>query len=349
MPSERVEGWQREAGSTRMRRPSYLRQLASRAATRAGAAVIVPPRSVFRADGASGFVEANKPYGDEVPDALPRTAATSPRPSRGPPPADLQARAATPHGGRSDTAHAAAIAVREPNARESLPTEHTPASPNSTVGAHSHASRIGVDALTPSAAFARQAAAESKPTLVATPKATPASAPTMPPIRASRNKVVVRGTPASLEQIAEAARIVTPHPTPSAAPYGSANRAPGDPSPLDGGKPSSADSPDIHSAQAGSEARPSLAAATQEAMIRASRVDTMPPSPLIPQPTRPAPPAKPESRATGLHIGTLEVHVASPPSLPPQAHLAPTRAVRRTGGATRRIARGFSVFGLGQS
>lgn len=330
-----------------MKRPSYLRQLASRAATRVGVAAIVPPRSLFRADGASGFLETNKPQGDEVADALPYRAVTSPRPSRGPLTADVQAQAAAPHGGRSDAAHTAFIAARERNARESQPTTHAPALPYSTVVAHSGAPRVGVDA--PAVAYARQEVAESTRTQVATPIATPAGASTTPPTNASRNGVEMRGTPASLGQIAAAAGIVTPHLTPSAADRGPADRGPRDPSTTDVSKPSSADSPGMQSARAVPDTRPSPASATQETMIRERRVDTLPPVPLMPLPTRSPPQAKPEPQATGLHIGTLEVHLSAPPSTLPQARPAPPRVARGTGGATRRIARGFGVFGLGQS
>jgi hypothetical protein len=337
-----------------MKRPSYLRQLASRAAARAGAAVVVPPRSLFRADGASGFLESHKPHGDEVTDTLPHTAATSPRPSRGSLAADLQGQAAAPHGGRLNASHTASIAAREPNDHESQPTAHAPASPYSTVVAHSLAPRVGVDAPARAVTYQRRATAESTPTHVTTPIVSPGGAPTRPPTNASRNEGDRRGTPASLEQIGAAAGIVTPQRTSSAAGRGSAYRGPayrgpGDPSPTDVSKPSSADSPGMQSAQAVPDTRPSLASAAQETRIRERRVDTMPPAKLIPQPTRPPPQAKPESHATGLYIGTLEVHLSAPPSTPPQAHPAPPRAARGTGVAARRIARGFSVFGLGQS
>jgi hypothetical protein len=59
-----------------------------------------------------------------------------------------------------------------------------------------------------------------------------------------------------------------------------------------------------------------------------------------------------ERSASGLHIGTLEVRVVmpSPPQPPPAGPRAAARTpIRGGGGTTRRIARGFSVFGLGQT
>jgi hypothetical protein len=70
--------------------------------------------------------------------------------------------------------------------------------------------------------------------------------------------------------------------------------------------------------------------------------------PAIAAPARPTP-----ARAPGppsLHIGTLEVHVVTPAAAPqvaaPRARPRPVATVGGTGG---RLARGFGVFGLGQS
>ncbi len=76
------------------------------------------------------------------------------------------------------------------------------------------------------------------------------------------------------------------------------------------------------------------------------------PLPLITpaaQPPRPAPAREPP--ASGLHIGTLEVRVTAPAPAAGQPQPAPRMVAR---GAARRpsggrIARGFGVFGLGQS
>jgi hypothetical protein len=72
--------------------------------------------------------------------------------------------------------------------------------------------------------------------------------------------------------------------------------------------------------------------------------------------TPPAPPPRPplahaprDRAPSGLHIGMLEVHVTPPPA----TQATPSRQARqarvRTGGRAAAIARGFSVFGLGQS
>ncbi len=71
--------------------------------------------------------------------------------------------------------------------------------------------------------------------------------------------------------------------------------------------------------------------------------------PAAPAPTRPSPPrAQP---APGLHIGTLEVHVTTPPApiaaASPRA--LPRPSVRPPATAGTSIARGFGIFGLGQS
>jgi hypothetical protein len=341
MPSGHAAGWQRDDGSAGMKRPSYLRQIASRA-IRTGVAVVAPPRSPFRADAAGGFLETNTPPGDDVPDVSRRATVPSPRTSREAVATNLQPQAAVPPYGHA--VHAASTAVREPNARDSQPTAHTPASSYSTIVTRSSAPQMGIDAPPPALAHARQTAAEPTPTQAAITIATPVSAPTLPPAITSRNKDVMRGTPASLEQIAAAARIVTPRHTDTAA-----DRGPIDPRPTDGNRTSTADSPGTRSAPAVTNTRPPLPFTTQETMIRERRVDTMLPAALIPQPTRPPPQAKPEAPGTGLHIGTLEVHLSAPPSTPPQAHPAPQRAARGTAGTARRIARGFGVFGLGQS
>ncbi len=75
-------------------------------------------------------------------------------------------------------------------------------------------------------------------------------------------------------------------------------------------------------------------------------------TPPAPPPRPPIPPPARERAATGLHIGTLEVRVVTPaaPPVPATAHPAPRqRASRPAGSGSGRIARGFGVFGLGQS
>jgi hypothetical protein len=52
---------------------------------------------------------------------------------------------------------------------------------------------------------------------------------------------------------------------------------------------------------------------------------------------------------TGLHIGTLEVRVVPPPAAPLPAARPVPRAPARATAPAGRIARGFGVFGLGQS
>jgi len=72
-------------------------------------------------------------------------------------------------------------------------------------------------------------------------------------------------------------------------------------------------------------------------------------APPAPQPRPPMPPSARDRAASGLHIGTLEVRVvtpAAPPAAIPRAASNP-RAGRSSGGG--RIARGFGVFGLGQT
>ena len=74
--------------------------------------------------------------------------------------------------------------------------------------------------------------------------------------------------------------------------------------------------------------------------------------------TPPAPPPRPpaatarERETPGLHIGTLEVRIVAPtpPAPPPTPRYAPSRAIARAPAArSSGIARGFGVFGLGQS
>jgi hypothetical protein len=74
-------------------------------------------------------------------------------------------------------------------------------------------------------------------------------------------------------------------------------------------------------------------------------------TPPPPPPRAPTPPDR-ERAAPGLHIGTLEVRIVAPtpPAPIPAPRAAPARAAARAPAArTGGIARGFSVFGLGQS
>ncbi len=75
-------------------------------------------------------------------------------------------------------------------------------------------------------------------------------------------------------------------------------------------------------------------------------------TPPPPPPRAPAPTAR-ERAPPGLHIGTLEVRIVAPNPTPaslPAPRPAPSRAVPRAPAArVGGIARGFSVFGLGQS
>jgi hypothetical protein len=68
----------------------------------------------------------------------------------------------------------------------------------------------------------------------------------------------------------------------------------------------------------------------------------------------PAPPASPPPQAAAplLHIGTLEVRVIDPaPTQPVKVDLrhAPPRTARPPAATAGVIARGFGVFGMGQS
>jgi hypothetical protein len=70
---------------------------------------------------------------------------------------------------------------------------------------------------------------------------------------------------------------------------------------------------------------------------------------VMPPPPPPRTPiAAPERSPPGLHIGTLEVRIAAPAPALPRVRLAAT-APRARGARVNGIARGFSVFGLGQS
>jgi hypothetical protein len=79
-------------------------------------------------------------------------------------------------------------------------------------------------------------------------------------------------------------------------------------------------------------------------------------APLLPVIAPPAPAPQPAresaSAPASLHIGTIEVRVSTPH--PPRQVLAPPRPARRAlvtrpAAGTGTIARGFGVFGLGQS
>jgi hypothetical protein len=73
-----------------------------------------------------------------------------------------------------------------------------------------------------------------------------------------------------------------------------------------------------------------------------------PPAP----PHLPIPPSSRERAGPDLHIGTLEVRVVAPPAPPLAAGMprsTPRQGTRAAAASSGRIARGFGVFGLGQS
>ena len=108
---------------------------------------------------------------------------------------------------------------------------------------------------------------------------------------------------------------------------------------------------------------PVLAAASQKAETRRAEAVPEPartnrvamhdmPETLVPAPPqRPAMASRPErTRASGgLHIGSIEVRVVAAPAAAPASQQVTRQAARPASRPIGRIARGFGVFGLGQS
>jgi hypothetical protein len=106
-------------------------------------------------------------------------------------------------------------------------------------------------------------------------------------------------------------------------------------------RPTTAEAAAPPAAPTGPEAAPSLSTRLAPPVL-------VPPPP---PPRAPAPPAARDHAQSGLHIGTLEVRITPPPAFrAAPSHPAPRQAAARTGGGrAASIARGFGLFGLGQS
>jgi len=320
-----------------MKRPSYLQQIAPGASGRPLAAgpVLAPPRLLFRPGSA-----ASDPVGIETRVAPPRAAVPG-GPVRAPavqayPTARPVARAPLDLG--PEPRRDRRWATTPPAAAVPPPSLHEPAPPRihgeQRTGDQRGAGKPARPAVMPDVAGEARSpvrfggtAAKAPP--LASPgafEAPPASGarPSLPPDRSPRAPV----EPGGVSQPAAPDR-------PNRVPEPPAERSP---------RPRE----DVRDAFAPIVPRipsPPANGAGPDAAAAALPVIAPPPPPRPPMPAR-------ERSASGLHIGTLEVRVVmpSPPQPPPAGPRAAARTpIRGGGGTTRRIARGFSVFGLGQT
>jgi len=325
-----------------MKRPSYLRQVTPRALTGAGMAALAPPRLLFRPAIVAGLIEISAPAARE------RMGASRPAaPRQAPPP-------------QRATGEEASIAapLRVP-ASELDPGAPRPprAAPRATQARMEPRLPTFIVAQAPPPALS-QAAVQVRPDVPgqpdvreqpvapglppppaalaasAQPLVTRGGAGATPPAPAvaSQTKAATAGTPASLEQIATAAQIVSPSPVATG--------------PAPAGAPRPAERP----------------AETSVSQRPAKRAETLTPPPvsapqrpakraqtLMPPPVSAPPRPQREPAGGGLHIGTLEVRVVAPQIVAAAVRPAARQAGRIAAPSRGQIARGFGVFGLGQS
>ncbi len=308
-----------------MKRPSYLQRVAPGAQGRTGMAVLTPPRLLFRPSATQDLIDIAAP--------APQRDHGDPRRPAAPPGASWDAAPVT------TGARAPAIAVTQASqppapARTDITARppHLPAPPRANPQPVVQARWDMAPPETPQQPRApKQSALEHHTLAPGAPRPVPTARPPAqpprdgappprpiqpaPPPLAAHEKPAGPGSPASLAQIAAAARLDPPRTT------------------------------------AAATAPPQTARSSETAHSQPSpkRAETLAPPSLQPLPASPPPRPLRERPASGLHIGTIEIHVAPPP--PPQpAARAPLRQAARPAAAPRgRIARGFGVFGLGQS
>jgi len=335
-----------------MKRPSYFQQIAPRTQGRHDATMLVPPRLAFRPEVAKAeFLELDRgsaaPSGQRSPAARPV--------------APQQPYSALGSWQQDSAAPAAVVSLARRERRPSTTSGLAPAARSSAATANER-SQSRHDA-TVQAATSRTA--DQPPRAVAEPQPSTSRAAAVPRIAGAslrtsssepnpaRPPETVGATRRREAMAVTAAKPVHPPITMSEPVI----RVPGAPAAGQAsgfGAPATVAAAAAHRPPSG-DARDASPAPVRATTTQSASVVPAPALPVVapPVPRQPAPAAAREPAASGLHIGTLEVRVVSP-AAPPAPAAAPRAAVRPT--ATRaarvgagRIARGFAVFGLGQS
>jgi len=327
-----------------MKRPSYLQLIAPRAPgrDRGGVAVLSPPRQPFRPSAAApDFVEM------EQRAALP--AASQPRPRRRAPLPTANStsetqQAVSPATDAADPNRQTAPAATNParTVPQSAPA-NLPRPPRQRAAppAPGHTGRRDVDRI---AADRRQRSPEP-PAVAAAPGATASVSRAVRPPTMSTAAVALRESatapPSAAPAMPERATSPSQASSIAAADHGAPRSTVA--TPTANPSVSLSDIPDARVARGGDREPTSSARVAASASLPVI-------APPAPQPRPPLPPSARDRAASGLHIGTLEVRVVTP-AVPlaaiPRAASRP-RAGRSAGGGGR-IARGFGVFGLGQT
>lgn len=321
------------------KRPSYLEQIAPLAPRRrrAGLAVLLPPRPIFRSGHAmpdlvetetravSAAVKAASPTPPlaGAADSAQRTPREAPR---------------TPAPTNESQKQQAAVTTPGRPVQPSWPRDSQSPQPQTKAAAQAkagdNAARSVDRALADRETAPKRSATASRTTEQSPAAVEPVSAVAVPAAR------IVGSLPTSTTITSLPAARPEPS-TASVKPERAVHRTP---PPLLAVKPEAAAAPP--------SARPVGQPAPPAAQIAAEAALPLI-APPVPQPRAPIPPPMRERPASGLHIGTLEVRVvapAAPPVPSPSARTtARTRVGRAAAGGGGRIARSFGVFGLGQT
>jgi hypothetical protein len=333
-----------------MKRLSYLQQVAPQppATRRGGFVLLSPPRLVFRPSAtAPDFV---------VLEGRPVASAAGPlRPIEQPAPRAASSAGPMPHAGSSTVGVARpsrqaeqsdlARPVRQPTPPATIPVRPRQDAARGLAPGDAGSGEVGravPEPRQPSLPVATRRASEQVSPAggpvprIAAPAAEAIRQPSAPVVATRRDIEAMSGSPQA--QVVERARTMPPLLNPSHA-------EPGTPQA-------------VHRAFSGTLSAPPPDVPNPPAAPRHDRVTPKAALPVVtPPPAPPRPPMPPSARervASGLHIGTLEVRVVAPSTPPVSATTMPRTAprqgaVRATPGRTDRIARGFGVFGLGQS
>lgn len=347
-----------------MKRPSYLRQTVplAQARERDGVALLLPPRIIFRPLQAPDLHETTIDPAPRVQRAVDKRFPTSRAGTEtmGVPAIDVT-KAAPPRASRppgvSHIAPAASAGRPEiaPRKAETVPSSKPFAAPEILDVAPAPVAPLALRRVRGPAPESRVGAGGSESDEIAPKKAEVARS-----IRPASSSVPNTGPPqvptTGLPQGAEAARPIRLEPS-----HG--------PNPPLVVPPAPAEEPRVQvpvvtrfGEEAGAakfrEAKPEIEGRTVSGetvlQVRKERTEVIVRAPVITPPPIQAPPRPERTRSAGLHIGVIEVRIVdTTPKHVPEAVGAPARAQPRAHPAavstSGRIARGFGVYGLGQS
>jgi hypothetical protein len=334
-----------------MKRPSYLQQAAT-TQSRRGTAVLSPPRLAFP----PGGVTAEFAVREASPPAMPSSAASSPaRLVREPAPTAAKA---VPRLHQATHAAAAAMPSATPDQASPLPTTQrmAPLSPPLAILEDRPPTIVrGLKTLS--------AATTLTPDPAVPPTAEPlpgrGAAPTHQTVDMARNEVAAAPSGRRITSSRTGMLVGMRTEASETMPAGIATTDPRLPARLGAGTEAQltpVENRPIPSPAAFSQRRPTKAEpAVPTGAEAAPSVPAHAALPVLvpppPPPRAPVAPAPRDHTQSGLHIGTLEVRVTPPPALlAAPSRPAPRQAATRTGGGRAApIARGFGLFGLGQS